>query len=276
MPASVRRRSAFTLMEILIGLAVLLLFVGIIWQLMSGWMRDTSIGIWRETCSQSVQRATARIRKEIESASYPTANTPETVVGANGEAHFLVVNPEGGGTAYTGGEAWDEETWAAKTKVKAVLFGPGTGGEAEETVILTLVKGTPGYARVPGFPDRPVTGERVRLLLTGKKVVRYKGDKGPYGFVQDLVLETTPGAPSDTESFAEDAEIDFSGASKRQVLVEDVNAVIAWAENLDGEKTDAESYVPVGVKFLCVETGRGRATITGRVFAEPKTGVWVK
>lgn len=276
MGAIKRRSSAFTLVEILIGLAVLLLFVGIIWQLMSGWMRDTSIGIWREKSSQEVQRATARVRKELESASYPTANTPEAVVCANAESHFLVINPDGGGAAYTGGAAWDEENWTSHEQYKAVLFGPGNGEGAEELVLLTMVKGTPGYARVPGFPDRPVMAERVRLLLTGKKPVFYKGEKGPYRFVQKLVVEVTPGAPADPESFKEDDEIAFSGEGTRRVLVEDVNAVIAWAENLEGEKTDPESYVPVGLKFLCVETGRGRATLTGRVLAEPKTGVWVK
>ena len=162
-----KRNLAFTLIEIVIGMAILSMLSVIAWSIMSGWMGTSVVGIWRQHTNKALAIVSTSIRAHVNSASYPSSVTPEDTTVAYTEDYFITLIGEDPGTDIPD---FDGEDWAGYKVVKA---GPGKDGDADsaEEVFLEIYSGSPGKARIPGFDETNVGLTKISYILKGRQAV---------------------------------------------------------------------------------------------------------
>ena len=116
---------AFTLMEVVIGAAILSMLSVISWTLMSGWMGSSVVGIWRQHTNKALAIFSTNVRTDLSKASYPSSVTPEDTIVAYTEDYFITLVGEDPGSDLPD---LDGEDWAGYKVVKA---GPGQDGDAD-------------------------------------------------------------------------------------------------------------------------------------------------
>ncbi|MBI4872691.1 MAG: hypothetical protein HY814_14125 [Candidatus Riflebacteria bacterium] len=262
-----KRRAAFTLVEILLAFACLLAFTVGVFMILQRFTRAGGVGQWRSTVTGQIRKAQERLRQQIEAGAYPMLITPQANNIAELPAHYVILNPEGGGTAV------DTATEYVR------VFGPGTGtGEpsASDTPILQLVKSRPGrqgLGATAQLADKDVEATRVKLFLRGKTKVYGQTIKWNQSlFMTEEYNNISPGGFSHTSEFS------FTGGKVTETLLaNDVNRV-SVSVSIEAMKGSAVSTSPVAVEVnvACVDPSEGQARIETTVRAQPSCGVEVK
>ena len=255
----------FTLVEIVIVIAVLSLFCILCWGLLSGWMGTSVTGIWRQNANKELGTLSAGLRLDLSKASYPSAVTPEDTVVAAKEDHFIHLK---------GAEAelpdWDKDDW---TDFKVVMAGPGKAGafSAAEETVLEIIQGTPGKTRIPGFPDSPVKATKITYFLKGGESIR---GKGKYCQAVKNLWRREESGTVEADSFTVDSTFSY-GDGRTRKLIQGVNCVLMGVSNssLSGDKSEVTSSPAVKIKVLCVEPHKGKAKLSVTVTANGQTGV---
>lgn len=258
----------FTLIEIVIVIAVLSLFVILCWTLLSGWMGTSVVGIWRSTVSKELGTMSATLRLDMGKASYPSAVTPEDTLVADREEFFIKILGSDAGDEVPD---WDGDEWDGFRVNKA---GPGRTGafDAAEEPVLEIIQGTPGKARIPGFGDEPVKATKVTYFLKGGEGVR---GAGKYcNAVKNLWIRTESGT-IDAETFDPDtAAFTYDGARTRK-LIQGVNCILMGVPtgSLSGDASEPTSSPAIKVKILVVEPQKGKTKLDVTVTGSGQTGV---
>jgi len=269
--SSHRRRSlcpGFTLIEIVIVIAVLSLFVILAWTLLSGWMGSGVTSIWRQTCSRELGTLSSTLRQDLSKASYPSAVTPENTFIASREEFFIKILGEDAGDEVPD---WDADAW---TDFKVNKVGPGKAGAVDpaEEPVLEIIQGTPGKARIPGFAAEKVKATRVTYFL--KDGARVFGKAKYCNAVKDLWVRQESGELGAEDFDPDAASFTFANARTRK-MVQGVNCILMGVSNgsLSGDASEPTSSPAVKMKILCVEPSDGKAKISVTVTAGGQTGV---
>lgn len=263
-----RRRGfgGFTLIEIVIVMAVLSLFCILAWQILSGWMGSGVTGIWRQTTNKELGTLAAQLRSDLGKGSYPAAVTPEDTVVAQTDEYFITIM---GSPDWTGpdseGDPWDAMSVAA--------FGPGADGalDTAEEPFLVISQSSPGKSRIPGFPDTPVEVVRVTYYLAGGAPVYGAGKVCKA--VKDLWIRTEKGQ-ADAGSFTNTSSVSVGNGVTRR-LVQGVNEVLVGVatDSVSSGASDPTSSPTVKVRILCVEPAKGKTKLATVVTSQGQTGV---
>lgn len=258
---------AFTLMEVVIGMALLSMLSVISWTLMSGWMGTSVVGIWRQHTNKSLALVSTSIRTSLGKSSYPSSVTPEDTVVAYSEDYFINLLGEDPGSDVPD---LDGEDWSGYKVVKA---GPGKDGAADEAeeVFLEIYSGSPGKARIPGFDDSDVGLTKVSYLLKGGDSVRGKERicKG----VKSLYIKTSSGSVA-ADGYVTDTAITLAEDNEK-LLATDVNYVLMGVPEscLSGDASPLTSQPAVKIKIFCVDHQKGKAKLSVTIDCSGGTGV---
>lgn len=261
------RSLAFTLMEVVIGMAILSMLSVISWSLMSGWMGTSVVGIWRQHTNKSLAIVSTSLRTHISKASYPSSVTPEDTVVAYTEDYFITIFGDDTGTDLPD---LDGEDWAGYKVVKA---GPGKDGAAdeEEKVFLEIYSGSPGKARIPGFDSSDVGLTKISYLLKGGDTVLGKGRIAKA--VKSLWVKTEKGSVA-ADNYVTDTDITLAQDSLK-MLASDVNYVLLGCPEtaLSGDASELTSQPAVKIKFFCIEHQKGKSKLSVTIDCGGGTGV---
>lgn len=257
-----RQQRGITLIEVLIGMLILSVFLVVIYTILSRFVKTGSVGQWRSTTSASIRRAQERLRQSLDAAAYPMLITPNSNDSSAIPEHFVLIR---GGYDDEGG-------------TRTAVFGAtddDTEPSGADVVIMSWIQGSPGRFGLGALPDKDVECVQTEIILRNPHRVN---QSDTYSWVQDLYLRRieTNQAPG---SFDPAVPYTFSGTPKETLMVRDVNEVrvSVQSEAFDGtdipDATSAEKKPSVNVRFICVETFRGHATLNGEVLAQPNARI---
>ena len=259
--------SAFTLMEVVVGIAILSMLSIIAWSLLSGWMGTSIVGIWRATTNKALGIASTHLRNEISKASYPSAVTPEDTIVAYSEEYFTTLYGSDPGSDIPD---YDGDEWEG---YRVSMVGPGRDGDGDsaEEPVIEVYQGLPGKARIPGFEESDVGLTKITYFLKGHDRVIGKG-KICNG-VKSLYVRRETGSVT-ADGYTTDTAISLEGGSVK-LLVSDVNCVMMGVpeDAVSGDASDLTSAPAVKLKIFCVEHQKGKANISVTLNAAGQTGV---
>ena len=263
------RPPGFTLIEVIIAVAVFSVFCGLCWSLLSGWMGSSIVGVWRQTTNKQLSTLSASLRQNIDKASYPSCMTPESTIVAEKEEHFIKIIDNDASSELPD---WDGEEW---NDFRVAMAGPGKDGSHDpaEKKILEIIQGSPGKSRIPGFTNAPVKATKITYFLKNGESVR---GRGQYSAVKNLWIRQET-ATIDSDDFDEDSTFSY-GNPKQRKLVHGVNCILSGVaeDALAGGSGDASAVTstpPIKIKILCVEPHKGRSKLSVTVTAHGQTGV---
>lgn len=294
-------RRAFTLIEVLIAFVVLVIVTYILYTLLIQGSQSAVSGIWRKTTGGRLQQASERLRKVLDSASYPSVLAPEQNLIDESENHYIVLNGKGpdGPRDIEVLEGQDAEGSEGEGGTYKCL-GPGRKGGSdgyadEDKVLVFFAKScTAGRERMEGMnpPDQDGKCTLTWFWLQNKRRVQHGG---LFEGVMDLMfatrVETYPGRlPTGGASAA--ATITVAGGpdeipDQGDLLCPDVNSVRLRVLDRDGKgvtgKIPDKKRSPsdpdnmqdptVEIALRCVDTDRGTATLGKIVSVRPHVGV---
>ena len=257
----------FTLIEIVIGLAILVMLSMIAWQILSGWIGTSVIGIWRQHTNKALGLVSTRIRSEVGKTSYPSSVTPEDTVVAFTEDYFITLYGEDPGSGFVDfdGDSWED--------YRVVRGGPGKDGalDTAEEILFELYQGSPGKARIPGFTDSDVALKKITFYLKSGDRIVGKGKRAQA--VKSLFMRTESGSVI-SDGYTTDTNIDLGDAVEKQ-LASDVNCVLMGVptSSISGDASDLTSAPTVKIKVICVEHQKGKSFLSVTINAGGQTGV---
>ncbi|MBI4862109.1 MAG: type II secretion system protein, partial [Candidatus Riflebacteria bacterium] len=143
------RRRGFTLVEILVALAVLSIVIVGVYEILVGMFRSGTVTQWEQNLTTQFSNADTRLRSYLNGASYPVMLTPQGSVMLNkesaaGEAFFLAF-PGSSGTAEFEG-----------------------GAVTENQVFLSWFRCEAGQVGLEGLPDKEPKGAKIELAAKSK------------------------------------------------------------------------------------------------------------
>lgn len=296
-----KARHGFTLIEVMIAFVVLVIVTYILYTLLIQGSQSAVAGIWRKTTGGRLQQASERIRKVLDSASYPSVLAPEQNLIDESENHYIVLNGAGPEASRDIEvlEGQDAEGAAGEGGTYRCL-GPGRKGGSdgygdEDKVLVFFAKScTAGRERMEGMnpPDQDGKCALTWVWLQNKRKVQHGG---LFEGVMDLYFatrnETYPGQlPAGGSSGA--ATITVAGGpgeipNQGDLLCPDVNSVRVRVLDRDGKgvvgkipdkkrsATDPDNMQDptVEIAIRCVDTDRGTATLGKIVAVRPHVGV---
>lgn len=258
------KRAGFTLIEILVGFAILVVFFVGVFTIVSKFSKAGTVGQWRSVANAQIRKSQVRIRQNIEGASYPMLITPQSNAQAVIPDHYVIINPEGSGAA-------DDNS----TEVVRV-FGPGEEtlepGNSDD-VILQLIRSKPGREGLGNsgvLVDKPVEATQVKLVLRDHREIY----GGKYKWCRNLyLLENFKSlAPA---GFDAASPFDFAGGKSSQIrLANNVNEVriAVPTDSLPGGTSSPDPAL-IEIQIRCVEPSEGKSEVISRIRAFPNAGV---
>lgn len=267
------RRRAFTLMEILIGMAVLMVFMGIVYTIWSRMSGSGAVGIWREQTHRDFSRSMLRLRKAIEEASYPHGVTPAGSSTAENEGYFVTVGADG-----TDGCKLEHPH---ATGYRCRSF---TATGADDQVLLVIYKSNAARKGISGIPDQKGKVQRIEFRLRGGEVVRGASSRLPAGSrVKNLVVGTSEeeyeipdsymSAGPDTPCITVDSAAYAPAAPDAFTPIQNHVSQVQICVPMSGAKTAPDEHPFIELAITCVEPHEGRTIITNELKAKPHTGV---
>ncbi len=262
------RRRAFTLVEILVGCALLGLFMVVVYMMFRDTTRNFNTRGWRMGAQPKLRNVLNLLRRKLEAASYPSRMTPQSVVVDESEEYMCRVAPS---TAPGGGG--DEEGSLAVFRYGAAEGG-GRPEDVDFLVFYCCKPGRCGFPAGEGEEDTPVVCERVTLSL--RDAYEIKGAKGARRWLQKLVMNVERGEiPAD--SYSRGDSFSFSRVDGYpRVLCEDVNEVILRVSSPVSDYSGAEDAMegrPMELRIRLVCPYQGQVNITDRLKAIPGAGI---
>lgn len=260
-------------MEILVGMVVLLVFMGIIYTIWSRLSGSGAIGIWREQTHRDFRQSMLRIRKAIEEASYPHGVTPAGTSTAQHEGYFV--------TLPAGGADGCKLTPPHGTGYRCRTFTADATGEQP---ILIVYKSSVARKGISGLADQKGKVRRIEFRLVGGETIRGRNKRAEAGsHVKNLVVGTSeveyeipdsymsagPDSPCitvDSATYAPPEPTSFTPIQNH------VGSVLICVK-MDGAKTAPDEHPFVEFSMTCVEPGQGRTLITNELKARPHAGV---
>lgn len=290
-----QRRRAFTLMELLIAFAVLVVVTFMLYQMLVKGTSGAVRGIWRTTTQRGLQNTSERVRKALEGASYPSVLTPEFNQVDEKEPHFVVVG-KGKGPVDRDLEITTEQDQSSGGGGGAYFaLGPGRqdGSDAQtgdRLLILAATNCSPAQHRIAGLEDKAGVAKHHWFWLQDEKPV-LRG--GKFAGAMSLMYAESESQAYGADDAASIADVSVPGhplgdpPDRGKVLVSDVNSVrirvsfvkddgtveeVADSVSLtDASGRPVKPTIEIGIR--CVDRDSGLAVMGKTITVQPNVGV---
>ena len=255
-----RRRRAFTLVEVLITLALLVILLGIAYEIMTKMFASGTVTQWESVLTTQFTNADSRLRDFLNASSYPSLLTPQGNAVLNFDPDkvppitntaFLLGFPEGSGSPPT-------KTFSDITA---------------STPLLRWYRCEDGRAGIEGLPNQPP--KALQITLVANPVGKTKAHNIT---IFDLAMEEAPvtNLPATFDAF-----VGFSspsvGAKSTTRMVGDCREITLklFSRNAGALTLPVKDRVQVEVEIKCVEPSAGNAERSRKITAEANVGAKV-
>lgn len=247
-----RKRRAFTLVEILITLALLSVLLVIAYEIMTKMFASGTVTQWESVLTTQFTNADSRMRDFLNASSYPSLLTPQGNAvlnfdpdkGLNNQA-FLLGFPDGSGS----------KTFSDITA---------------KTTILKWYRCEDGRAGIEGLPNQPPKALQISLIANPAGKTRSKNIT-----IFDLFMEEAPvtNLPATFDAF-----VGFSapaaGAGSSTKMVGDCREITLklLARTPGPVSLPVKDRVQVEIEIKCVEPSAANAERSRKITAEANVG----
>jgi prepilin-type N-terminal cleavage/methylation domain-containing protein len=280
-----RQRPGFTLVEIIISLAVMLVLTYGVYSMLIQGTKTATQGIWRTTTGRRLQVGVERLRKALTAASFPAMVTPEFNLIDSDARHYIVLGKGAGpvGRDLEITEAQDQADQDSTSGAEYYALGAGREGGADENgeaaqFVLAASSCTPSQKRLPGLPEQDGQAQTTVFWLSNARPV-LRG--GLFVAVQDLMYATNKVAYGTGDVLTTGNTIAVTGhplgaiPANGKILIPDVNSVRirvtyfdpaanagagAFVESTDPVSPDKKPTLELGIR--CVDPDSGKAVLS--------------
>lgn len=244
------KRRGFTLVEILITLALLSIMLVIAYDVMSRMLFSGTVTQWETTLTTDFTNADSRIRDYLNASSYPSLLTPQ------GNA-VLNYNPP------------------ASTNDKFMLQFPSSGADksfddmGSAQTIMRWYRCEDGRNGIEGVPNQPPRAKEITLKTVPKGRTKQKNIA-----IADLVMEEKPFRLPETVDQFLAGSLQPDGNATTSRMVSDVEGIsLKLFSRASGTLTlPLKDRVQVEIEIRCVEPVQGNAKRTRKITAEANVG----
>ena len=251
-------RSGFTLIEILIALAILSLLLISVYEIMTNMIRSGSVTQWESVLTTEFNNADSRFRDFLNASSYPSLLTPQ------GNAVLKVQADGSPNPGFLLG-------FSADIGTEVVVENSGSAASGEQK-FLSWYRCVEGRQGVESLADQPTKCTKINL------VARFKGKtRANNQSLFDLYMdESDLGAfPTDFTAFMSTTAAPGAGAARSTKMVGDVHQIktkLLPPQGTGTGTTTKKDRVQVELQIICVEPSQGNAVRSRTIAAEANVG----
>ena len=244
----------YSLVEILVAVSILSFLLVLVYQILCGMLRSSTVTQWESVLTTQFTNADTRIRSYMDKSSYPSLLTPQ------GNAILNKTEPSKAGEVF-------------------YLLFPGSPDGVEMTCdsvtdgqpLLSWYCCEPGQMGLEGLPDKPPTGTKVELVAKGKRRTKLKGIG-----IFDLHMNETPiGLASDLGSFLGTTSVRLGSPTRSTLMIGDCRKVALRLIPRGSAKITLpfDERVHVEIEIFCVEPTQGNAERSRKITGQTNVGV---
>lgn len=289
------RRRAFTLVELLIAFAVLVVFTYGVYTLLIRGAKGATAGIWRTTTSRQLEAGAERIRAALTAASFPAMVSPEFNLVDEGQDHFVVL---GAGTPGVERDteilqSQDEADPADSLSATYIAIGAGREGGADgsgegDQLVFAASSCSPSQKRIPGLPEKDGIAKNFTFWLANHRPV-LRGDR--FAGTHDLMYAVDEQTYGTGDVLTNGSTVSVPGhplgaiPGGGKVLIPDVNSVrlrVSYFDEASGKFVEGTGAVTPDLKptlemvIRCVDRDSGTAVIGKIIKVQTNTGILVQ